>query len=257
MGVYYPTAPIQCLMFNGFGVAENLNLTSGQVELIVTSPVTSAQLAAKQDLLTGVTQNGVGTALQTVFTNFGFLLQYVPGNNWVRFNFKSGTSAVAAIDVTETAYQFNAGNTIRVTKFGNSAGYAITIPANSLNVTVAGTLTQNSDERLKTEITDLPHSQCQEVFDALEAKQYKRTDFETDKTRCGFIAQEVKSILPEAMQNIVASYMHKPSEDADEEEYYGIDYARLAAVVLWGVTKNQQTQIKELKNRIEIIESKL
>ena len=208
-----------------------------------------------QPTLTGVTQTGSGNTLTTVFNNFAFSLEHA-GYFWTRFFFKSGASTPAGIDTTETSYNLFAGNTTRVTKISNPAGNAILIPANGLNVTVGGTLTQNSDERLKTEITDLPHSQCQAVFDAIEVKQYKRTDFETDKLRCGFVAQQVRAVLPEAMQNIVASYMHKPSEEADEEEYYGIDYARLASCVLWGVVKNQQAQIADLTARLGALEVK-
>ena len=60
---YYPTAVIDCLAFNGFTVTENLNLATSEVELIVTAPVTAAQLAAKQDALAGVSQSG---AVQTL-----------------------------------------------------------------------------------------------------------------------------------------------------------------------------------------------
>ncbi len=138
----------------------------------------------------------------------------------------------------------------------NSGGTALQIQANGLNVTIGGTLTQNSDERIKTDIANLPHSLCQQVFDAVEPRQYKRTDYEQNKIRCGFIAQEVKAILPESMQNIVEPYLHKPSEQEEEEDYFGIDYARLASVVLWGVLKNQQQQIAALTVRVEALEAK-
>ena len=58
------------------------------------------------------------------------------------------------------------------------------------------------------------------------------------------------------MQNIVEPYLHKPSEQEEEEEYFGIDYARLASVVLWGVLKNQQQQIAALTVRVEALEAK-
>merc|ERR1711966_432513 len=56
-----PTAPIQCLMFNDFNISENLNLTSNQIELIVTSPVSANDMNLKQDALAGVTQSAGGT----------------------------------------------------------------------------------------------------------------------------------------------------------------------------------------------------
>ena len=84
-------------------------------------------------------------------------------------------------------------------KIHNSAGDAFTVTANSLNCTIGGTLTQNSDQRIKTDIATLPYGDCQQVFDAIEPRQYKRTDYEPDKIRCGFIAQEVKAILPDSV----------------------------------------------------------
>merc|ERR1711966_560601 len=51
-----PTAPIRCIVFNDFGISENLNLTSGQVELIVTSPVSANALNSKQDVIQDFSQ---------------------------------------------------------------------------------------------------------------------------------------------------------------------------------------------------------
>ena len=67
----------------------------------------------------------------------------------------------------------------------------------------------------------------------------------------------MKAVLPEALQNIVAPYMYKPSDEEEEEEYFGVDYARLASVVLWGVVKNQQTQINDLTTRIAALEQQI
>jgi hypothetical protein len=118
-----------------------------------------------------------------------------------------------------------------------------------------GTTIASSDERLKTNVTNLPYAACQQVFDAIEARQYRRTDIETDKLRCGFIAQEVQAALPESMQNVVKPYPHTPVDGGDTVEYLGVDYARLTTV-LWGVCKNQQAQLAALTARVVALESK-
>ncbi len=129
--------------------------------------------------------------------------------------------------------------------------------ANSLNCTVGGTLTQLSDGRLKRDVEPLPYSQCQQVFDAVEVRKYRRIDHEKDKIRCGFVAEEVKNVLPDTMQNVCGVYNYRPNgEEGEEEEYLGIDYARLASVVLWSVCKNQQSQIADLTARVKVLESK-
>ena len=81
----------------------------------------------------------------------------------------------------------------------------------------------------------------------VDPQVYKRTD--TGETRCGFVAQQVQAVLPATMQNIVGT------TDA-EKGLLGIDYARLASVVLWGVAKQQQQQIADLTARIAALETK-
>ena len=58
-----PTVMPQCLIFNDFGISQNLNIGTSQYEFIVTAPVSAAALAAKQDALVGVTQSGTSQIL--------------------------------------------------------------------------------------------------------------------------------------------------------------------------------------------------
>ena len=112
------------------------------------------------------------------------------------------------------------------------------------------------DEKLNTDIANLDYEACQRVFDKVDAKTYRRIDYETDKTRCGFIAQEVEGVLPESMQNIIGKYRYKPDAEAEEMEYVGIDYSRLSSVILWGVCKIQQQQLANLSARVVALEGK-
>ena len=171
------------------------------------------------------------------------------------WKYNSGTGSFMFANAAFWGFLPNTGQTLRF--YGPNGQAALDVPAGTLNVVVGGTLTQNSDARIKTDIHDLPASQCQAVFDSIEARTYKRTDIETDKLRCGFIAQEVQKALPESMQNIVAPYTHTSTDENGQEiheEHLGVDYARLAAVTLWGVCKAQQAQLTDLTARIAALE---
>jgi len=96
------------------------------------------------------------------------------------------------------------------------------------------------------DIADIDADMCQMVFNAVEPKTYKRTDFEPDKTRVGFIAQDLKAVLPAEFQNIVGTYGMPLEEDGPDVEMYGVDYARLTTI-LWSVVKNLQARVDRLE----------
>ena len=123
------------------------------------------------------------------------------------------------------------------------------------NITHYGTLAAASDARLKQDVQDASLSECQTIVDAIVPKTYQRTDQESDKHRLGFIAQDLLANLPSSgkFQNLVTTFMH--GEVGSEQEMYGVDYSRLAACVLWGVCKNQQTALKSLTARVEALEA--
>ena len=62
-----------------------------------------------------------------------------------------------------------------------------------------GAITRNSDKKLKTDSENLYYEACTSVFDKVAATAYRRLDYETDKRRCGFIAQDVEVVLPESI----------------------------------------------------------
>jgi len=129
----------------------------------------------------------------------------------------------------------------------NGYGYALQAPAGGLNIVVGGSLTQNSDERLKEDIQDVDTAMCTQLVDAVSARTYRRRDIEQTKTRIGFVSQELLANLPSGgeFQNIVLGYPHK-EEDGNEIEYLGVDYARLTCV-LWTVVKSLQQRIEALE----------
>ena len=154
------------------------------------------------------------------------------------FDYATGSSAFLAADAGNfVLYALNSSTQIG---FYNSAGYAFRALANSLNCVVGGSLAQSSDIRYKENVQVASLDACLQIFDRIEVKTYQRNDYEIDKTRIGFIAQDWQEALPPEFQNIVSS--------SDENEMLGLDYARISCV-LWNVCKS-------LQQRIEAVEGK-
>ena len=80
---------------------------------------------------------------------------------------------------------------------------------------------------------------------------YTRTDG-VQGPRVGFIAQDVEAAIPvdSKLKNIVHPIY------SNKAPLLGLDYARLASTVLWGVCKKQQAQIADLAVRVSALESK-
>ena len=92
------------------------------------------------------------------------------------------------------------------------------------------------------------------VFDGVNVRIYKRSDYESAKTRIGFISQEIEYALPTEFQNIVGEYT-KEEEGKDPIALKTLDYSRLVCI-LWGVCKNQEHQIAALTARVTTLEAK-
>ena len=110
----------------------------------------------------------------------------------------------------------------------------------SANMTINGTLTQNSDERIKENIVEIPNAL--EKIDAMRGVYYNRTDINTEVKKIGVIAQEVETVLPEVIL------------EAPDTGLKSVAYAELTAVLINGI-KEQQVIIDDLKARIEILEN--
>ena len=122
-----------------------------------------------------------------------------------------------------------------------------------MNVVCAGTVTQNSDRQLKEDIRDADIQSITSVFDSVNVRTYKRNDYETTRTRIGFISQEVEAALPTEFQNIVGEYT-KEEEGKDPIALKTLDYSRLVCI-LWGVCKNQQAELTTLTSRVTTLEA--
>ena len=112
--------------------------------------------------------------------------------------------------------------------------------ATTANMTINGSLTQNSDVRVKENIVEI--SDCIDKVKAIRGVYYNRTDFNTEVTKVGVIAQEVEKVLPEVIL------------EAPDTGLKSVAYAELTPVLV-NALKEQQVIIDDLKSRIEILEN--
>ena len=115
---------------------------------------------------------------------------------------------------------------------------------NQAYLTSAGVWEDASDERLKKDIVDIPYGL--DVVKSLKPRKYKmKAD---DLEQIGFIAQEVKDIIPE-----VTTFTTVEHTDKENGDQYGLSYGHLTAVLTKAI-QEQQVIIDDLKSRIETLE---
>jgi hypothetical protein len=107
------------------------------------------------------------------------------------------------------------------------------------NMTINGTLTQNSDIRIKENVIEI--NDCISKVQGMRGVYYNRTDFNTEVTKVGVIAQEVEAVLPELIL------------ENEESGLKSVAYSELTAVLINAI-KEQQVIIDDLKSRIEKLE---
>ena len=117
-------------------------------------------------------------------------------------------------------------------EFRGSAGTGIFTIDNSGNVTAAGEVTANSDERIKTNIKTIENAL--DKVTQLRGVEYDRTDIEAHQI--GVIAQEVEKVLPEVVHD-------------NENGLKSVAYGNLVAVLI--------ESIKELKGEISELRAEL
>ena len=110
------------------------------------------------------------------------------------------------------------------------------------NVTFAGNVSANSDERIKKNIKKIENSL--QLVQQLEGVTFNYT--EDDRGGLGFIAQQVEKILPVLVGESLSS---------DGETYKNVAYGNMVAILVEAI-KEQQTQIEEQNKRIAFLEAK-
>jgi len=108
------------------------------------------------------------------------------------------------------------------------------------DATLAGSLTENSDVRLKKDIT--PISDVLSTLSQMSGYRYQWKNRANEDAQIGLIAQEVQAIYPELINE-------------NEEGILSVSYTKMVPVLLEAI-KEQQEMIKGLEKRISQMEER-
>jgi len=146
--------------------------------------------------------------------------------NYFRFHCTSGT----------TYFDMNSGNI----NWRQGSSTRFIFYSTTANMTVYGTVTQHSDLRIKDNVVEIPN--CIDKVKSIRGIYYNRTDFNTEPTKIGVVAQEVEVEMPELVH------------DEETSGIKSVSYTELTAVLVNAI-KEQQTIIDDLKTRLETLEN--
>jgi hypothetical protein len=128
-----------------------------------------------------------------------------------------------------------------------------TISNRVASVSVTGAYSQTSDKRVKSDFTNAPGLEVVMALKPLKYKHWNCIGFdkkyrklelgETFTEKVGFLAQDVRSILPEAV-----------SKPQSEGELYALDYNCVLTVAVQAI-KEQQRQIEELQEQVRSLQA--
>jgi hypothetical protein len=200
-------------------VASAIRLGYGEAD--TTSPGGTYKLDVSGNTL----MNGVGVVRSSDGVGDFYLGNYATANH---FRFHTNNS--------QTYFDMNCGQINW--RDGSSTRYYF-YPSTA-NMTINGTLTQNSDSRVKENVVEIGN--CISKVQAMRGVYYNRTDFNTEVTKVGVIAQEVEAVLPELIL------------EASDTGLKSVAYAELTAVLINAI-KEQQEIIEDLKTRITKLEN--
>ena len=147
----------------------------------------SAALSAKQDVLSGLSVTGSGTAAaKLISTNPDTDLG--SGTGQATFRLLGNNGGITTMFTNQAFFGLSAQSGATLRLYSSSWANALDVTPTG-NLVYYGTLTSASDQRLKTQIEDVSLTDCQILFDAVTPKTYKRTDQIDAKWRIGVLAQ--------------------------------------------------------------------
>ena len=113
--------------------------------------------------------------------------------------------------------------------------------SNRGNLWIAGTLSQNSDMRLKTVLS--PITDILKAISTFNVFRYKYNNDKLGRVRIGMSAQQVKIYYPELVFT-------------ESDGYYSMDYVSMSAVLVGGV-KELYTRFLPVENKVKILEKRV
>jgi hypothetical protein len=136
------------------------------------------------------------------------------------------------VDLNDGFCAMRFSNGVRVHAGNRTGGVVHTLHSNG-TFTATGNVTAFSDARVKTNIKTIDNALLKVL--ALRGVTYNRTDLEDKSEQIGVIAQEIKEVLPQVVQ--------------ENDGHYSVAYGNIVGVLIEAI-KEQQAQIEELKSRL-------
>lgn len=132
--------------------------------------------------------------------------------------------------------------------YGSGSALAYFSGSNKGNLWIAGTLSQNSDMRLKTVVS--PITDALKAISTFNVFRYKYNNDKLGRVRIGMSAQQVKIYYPELVFT-------------ESDGYYSMDYVSMSAVLVGGMKelynrfKPVETEVQTLKNKVSNLQQRL
>ena len=174
---------------------------------------------------------------------------------FIRYFVESGENTKLMIGINndgEDDISFYQAGAERMNIYNGNVGIGTTTPSNPL--TMGGgaycnsfTWVNASDARLKDNIKPMNQYGLSQVMQLKPETYYYKKDT-TKHQEVGFIAQEVKKIIPEVVSG--------SEGDIEKGETLGISYGNMVPVLTKAI-QEQQAIIEELKKKIEVLEQKI
>lgn len=164
-------------------------------------------------------------------------------NDGSHIRLESPASTVyGAISYGVTGMQFKNSEADDVFAFRNSAQVNTMTLSNAGNMVITGTLTENSDIRLKENISPLKN--VLNKIDNIQPITYYFKDKKSHPSthQIGFNAQEIEREFPELVNK-------------NEKEYLSVSYSKMSAVAIQAIKEQQQT-INAQQQKIEQLDNK-
>jgi hypothetical protein len=221
---------VTTLKFKGDNV---LATASGNVVTVaISSNIVGTSLSISGISTLGTLQISAGIVTATV----GVITYYGDGSKLSGVTAESG---VSIIDNTTTNSTFYVGITSSLSGLSTSLNISstkLTFNPSTGNLVAGGTVTANSDEKLKANIKTIDNA-LDKVL-SLRGVEFDRID--TGEHQIGVIAQEVEKIMPEVVY---------PKSPMPNYETKSVAYANLVGLLIEAI-KEQNVRIEELERRL-------
>ena len=241
--IYTNIANLNMPLDDNIGIA-TINLLKG-CDIDSNGSILSMEHGNFTGVITASTFSGDGSGLSNIITGVGLATEggYV-GSGATTLDFRGPGAGVVTIDIASGIGTVNVEGGTDVNDIGNAnqvlfkdnnnvATTSANLQFNGTNLTCAGTVTANSDERLKKNVKTID-----DALNKVRGLRGVEYDHKSTGDHClGLIAQEVESILPDVVY-----------EDATGVK--SVAYQNIVALLIEAV-KDQQRQIDELKRQLD------